>query len=478
MGCQNEFRILAEGLRNFITQFKNVEFDLTPEEKKTQTAAFEYKAEPKKLNSAEEYNLEVRNKYAVKSYDFDEFQVTYRTGKYKYDRMVESINIIKYLLSVLDLAEIVNNGIEKACSEAKEIRKNKNLTKDEIQYQTIKNTVNCYLDALIEVKTRKDDFYYSNYSHYFRKSYEELDSYSRLIMTGHAIPDEMSVSFNALYDGIPLNKFSAQKDLGVSKAMCMTSFSQFADKLYTIIHIFLSNLINEFSAYVTSDVFLNNPEGKANFIIPLNMYKKFNFQRSGLTRQEIVFIDIPNDPAKTAANFGNFIAEVRESLMEFHDRASKLKADMLKKPDSKELEWFLDKYAALFEGTTDGRINKIQALCKKSSAFREKLTCMLYEIQSDLVEVLTVNGNPWEIENEPTKELKNFDKDTCHFIGILCRTYFGDAEIPNAQFQRIFNLFTYRVDPIKAMCVQMKKSDWTERWSSDRKDDFTSLLYR
>ncbi len=103
---------------------------------------------------------------------------------------------------------------------------------------------------------------------------------------------------------------------------------------------------------------------------------------------------------------------------------------------------------------------------------------MLYEIQSDLVEVLTVNGNPWEIENEPTKELKNFDKDTCHFIGILCRTYFGDAEIPNAQFQRIFNLFTYRVDPIKAMCVQMKKSDWTERWSSDRKDDFTSLLYR
>lgn len=478
MGYQNEFRILAEGLRNFITQFKNVEFDLTPEEKKTQTAAFEYKAEPKKLNSAEEYNLEVRNKYTVKSYDFDEFQAVYRTGKYKLDRMVESMNIIKYLLSVLDLAKIVNDGVEKACLEAKEIRKNKNLSKDDIQYQVIKNTVNCYLDALIEVKTRKDDFYYSSYSHYFKKSYEELDSYSRLIMTSHAVPDEMSVSFNALYDGIPLNKFSSQKELGVSKAVCMTSFSQFADKLYTIIHIFLSNLLDEFSAYVTPELFLNNPEGKATFIIPLNMYKKFNFQHSGLTRQEIVFIDIPNDPAKTASNFSNFIDEVRECLLEFHERASTLKTELMKNPDTKELEWFLDKFAAAFEGTTDGRITKIQALCKKSSAFREKLTCMIYELQTELVEVLSAGGNPWELEKEVTKELKNFDKDTCHFIGILCKSYFENSEIPNAQFQRTLNLFTYRVDPIKAMCIQMKKSDWKERWASNRKDDFIALLYR
>lgn len=479
MGCQNDFRILAEGLCAFTTQFRNVEFDLTPEEKKVQTSSFAYKAEPAELNSAEVFNTEERKKHPVKSYDFDEFQAVYRTRKYKLDKMVESMNIVKYLLSVLDMAQFINEGVIKICDENKNIRKNKNLSKDDIQYQILKSTVNGYLDILLEVKTRKDDFYYSKYSHYFKKSYEELDSYSRLIMTSHAVPDEMSVSFNSLYDGIPLNKFSSQKELGVSKAVCMTSFSQFADKLYNILHIFMSNLLNEFSAYVTSDVFLNNPEKQTLLVIPLSMYKKFNFQRSGLTRQEIVFIDVFNDSAKTAVNYTSFLEEVRKGLNDFYSKTTELKSKLMAMPDDKELDWFLNRYAKQYEGTTEGRVNRIQDICKENSAFREKLTCMLYEIKSDMVEMVTAGGNPWEVEEEVTKELKNLDRDTCHFICLLNKCYFGEKELPNAQIQRVFHLFEYQNYPIKGMSSHMKKlSAENARWASKRKDEFISLLYR
>ena len=55
---QNDFRILADGLSLFPTKFKNVEYDLTPVEKKLQTNGFQFKAEPDELNSAETYNNE------------------------------------------------------------------------------------------------------------------------------------------------------------------------------------------------------------------------------------------------------------------------------------------------------------------------------------------------------------------------------------------------------------------------------------
>lgn len=478
MGCQTDLRILAEGLSTCKTQFKNVEFDLTPEEKKSQTESFTYKAEPEKLNSAELYNQQQRELYKVTSHDLNEFYEFYRTRNYKYKKISKCQKVVKYLLTVLDLAEFINNGIAKAHTENNEIRKNSALSKDASTYQILKSTVNNYLDILIEIKIRKDDFYISEFSHYFKKSYDELDSYSRLIITSYAIPDEMSVSFNSLYEGIPLNKFSDKKDLGFSRAACTTSFSQLADKLYTIIHIFLSNLINEFSAYFTSEAFLNNPEGECLFVIPLSMYKKFNFQRSGLTRQEIIFIDNPEDPEKTASNYSLFFKDIRVILNNYYSNISVLKNKLKEESDKNELEWFLNKYSEIYATQTEGKISHITKLCK-NEAFREKLTCMLFELKTEMVEIVTAGGNPWEIEEEITTELKNFDKDTCHFIKCLCDVYFNGEQMPNLQFQRAFHFFKYLSSPDKGLSSHLKNLKTKNvKWSSSKRDLFISLLYR
>ncbi len=478
MGCQNDFRILAEGLRLYVTRFRNVEFDLTPEEKKEKTNSFTYKAEPDKLNSAELYNQEEREKYPVISYDFDEFAAAYRTRNFKFDKMDHSIKVVNYLDSVLDLAEIINNGIKKVLETNDQILLKHNNERDKAQYQILKNTVNGYLDILLEIKARKDDFTNSPYVHYFENSYSELDSYSRLIITSHSIPDEMSVSFNSLYMGIPLNKFSEQKSMGVSKSFCMANFAQLAEKMYRIIHIFFSNLINEFSAYVTPELFLNNPEKEALIVIPLNMYKKFNFQHSGLHRQEVVFID-NKDPAKTAANYSQFIEEVRDGLKTFMENARKLKASLSTMKDDREIEFLMEKYANFYKNTTDGRISKLQDTCHKNSGFREKLTSLMYEIRSEIVEIATLNENPWEIKIDSTKENKSFDKDCCHYVSEICRCYFGDKEMPTVQLQRFIHLFTYQVTPIKAMCNHMKNCATKDvKWASKDKDKILKVLYR
>ena len=478
---QNTFRILAEGLSLFQTKFKNVEYDLTPEEKKLQTNGFQFKAEPDELNTAEKYNSEQRKKYNVISYDFEEFLQVYTTRNFKFYKMSHCINVIKYLYSVLDLAEFINNGIKKAIKTTKEIKANRKLDKNDADYQILKNTVNDYLDILIEIKTKKDDFINSDYVHYFKQSYNELDNYSRIIMTTHAIPDEMTVSFNSLYDGIPLNKFSTQKELKVTKDMCMASFSQLSEKIYMILHIFLSNLIKEFSPYITSDAFLNNPEKKALFVVPLSLYKKFNFQKSGLTRQETIFID-SEDHAKSAANYDSFFKDVKEGLDDFYNQANQLKKKLSSEKDDRQLEWIFDYFTKKFEKTTFGQINKLQEKCRSNPGFREKITNLMFEARKEIVEMVTANGDPWsEVyeENDITTDLKNTDKDVCHFLWEIFRGYFGEETIPSTQLQRFFHLFCYQTQPIKGISTYMKKFETKEvKWASSRKDLLLKILYR
>ena len=478
---QNDFRILADGLSLFPTKFKNVEYDLTPVEKKLQTNGFQFKAEPDELNSAETYNNEQRKKYNVISYDFEEFLQVYTTRNFKFYKMRLCIDVIKYLYAVLDLAEFINNGITKAIKSSKEIRENRKLDKDDARYQILKNTVNDYLDILIEIKTKKDDFINSKYSHYFEQSYEELDNYSRIIITSHAIPDEMTVSFNSLYEGIPLNKFSSQKELKVSKEMCMASFSQLSDKIYMILHIFLSNLIKEFSPYITSDAFLNNPEKKTLFVVPLSLYKKFNFQKSGLTRQETIFID-SEDHEKTAANYSSFFKDVKEGLDDFYNQADQLRKKLSSEKDDKQIEWLFDSFTKRFNQTTFGQINKLQEKCKENPGFREKITNLMFEGRKEIVEMVTANGDPWSgvyEEKEVTTDLKNSDKDVCHFLWEICRGYFGETGIPCTQLQRFFHLFCYQTQPIKGISTYMKKFGTKEvKWASSRKDQLLKILYR
>ena len=95
------------------------------------------------------------------------------------------------------------------------------------------------------------------------------------------------------------------------------------EKLIAIMGSFIRFLENQFSYYVTSDSFLNNPAGKTLFVIPMSMYRKFNFKNSGLYKSE-QFIFLLEEPVKMAGKNLEFIGIVRESFQQAKNGAEVL----------------------------------------------------------------------------------------------------------------------------------------------------------
>lgn len=72
----------------------------------------------------------------------------------------------------------------------------------------------------------------------------------------------------------------------------MFKVKEFSTRLYSAaIKPFLTALMEIYYYFVTPEDFLNNPSEKTLFVIPISFYKKFNFAKRGLTREEVVFIN-------------------------------------------------------------------------------------------------------------------------------------------------------------------------------------------
>ena len=292
-------RILAEGKKIYRTNFKNVETDLTEEEKSLQNGEdiFSYKA-IKSLNSAELFNKSIREKNKPVGYDFDEFNSTYRTRDFKFYSLRHMADVCSYLLGVNKFAKFISLTVKEIYTKSGAIQTEKGYKKTTASYRKAKFVVTGLVDLLGEIRTMKDDFTSQSFCHYLEKSYSILDSDCRKLFMTSVIPDEIAQPVESLYQGIRLKKISNEVNKESDEIMA-ARFSMLGERLYNCIHMFLLRVLEEFFPYITPPTFLNNPKGETLFIVPLSLYKKFNFQNSGLYISETVFLK-SDDKLKTA----------------------------------------------------------------------------------------------------------------------------------------------------------------------------------
>ena len=198
----------------------------------------------------------------------------------------------------------------------------------------------------------------------------------------------------------------------------------------------------EFSYFVTSDNFLNNPIGEVIFSLPYSLYKRFDFDCGGLTANER-FIFAQDNPKKFAGQKHEFYSEVKTELEELLKTATEIKLNLLQKPDEFLLEKLIKKFEAEFARQTCGKLSKIKRLMVNLE-FREKRTDYFCEFQPNLMKDSENNKTIWS-EDEPPK--KSDAKDACYLFYLLCKRYFGNERIGLTEFSRLANLYTSQLSP-------------------------------
>lgn len=199
---------------------------------------------------------------------------------------------------------------------------------------------------------------------------------------------------------------------------------------------------NEFSYFVTSEKFLSNPTGEVLFALPYSLYKRFDFDCSGLIANER-FIFAQDNPKKFAGQKHEFYSEVKTELENVLESATEIKLNLLQKPDEFLLEKLIKKFETEFARQTCGKLNKIKRLITNLE-FREKLTAYFFEFQPNLMKNSENNKTIWS-KDEPPK--KSDAKDACYFFYLLCKRHFSNERIGLTEFSRLVNLYPSQLSP-------------------------------
>ncbi|MCF0242996.1 MAG: hypothetical protein HUK25_10180 [Treponema sp.] len=476
MAGEKLIRILAEGKSLHITDFKNIE-DITPDERKSLNGAnqFKYSAQERTLNSAEKYNMKQRLENSkVDAYSISEFLSHYKTRNFKIWKMNEIYGIASYLASVMEYAVFILTNLKKVQCKEKPIQEEKNANVD-YKFEADKIVVKGLLDLLLEIKTQTDDLARSDFSYYLTHYYEELDSHVRLILQTNSIPNEILPNINAIFPSIAVKAFNIGKEDGQSEEYLKYQFSEIVKlKLITSIKIFVTRLIEEFSPYFTSNDFLNNPEGDALFVVPLSIYKKFNFQKSGLVRSEIVFID-----AVDSDKLIKFCKMIQQELLEIKNEAENTLSELHKTPEDKSLvcEKYVKQYEKIYAGKTAANMSFFNTMLKHP-AFAEKFDALI-QMRKDLVEPALKGINVWSEQAEDTVYNKNLDKNMLLSLYVLYRHYFGETDIPFKQCQviRLLHMYSHCLSPEKSINRYVKKySSGDCSLNEVRQEEFIKIL--
>ncbi len=376
------FKILADGISFERTSYAEIET--------RKMTALDFLLENFSLTDDEKSNLKKREQTKVGAYPLDEIPFVYRTQEFKLCRIRRIIEVSDYLLQVLKLAE-------KIATRIKDVWQNNDSEK--------------YLRLLLEINADKDNLMFS------RNCHKVKEAYTKLIQE---IPK----------DFIPIKPTAGGQNKNCSTAV------------FLCLHDFLTALENEFFFFVTSDVFLNNPIGETIFVIPYSLYRRFNFEYSGLTATERFSFSVDN-PAKYAEEKLEFYTEVQKELENILKEASKIKMALLQKADDCLIEKIICRFENTFSGQTYGRLTKIKRFIE-DIGFREKLTLFFCELQLDSIDLLEFNKNFGKESNL----LKSFDaKDACYFFHLLCKRYFPNEKIGLTEFARLANLYTDKESP-------------------------------
>ena len=456
---ENCIKLLGLGLSHVENSYKNIQIDLKPEERNSGNSSFAFEGEEFKPNSAEEYNLSQRKLYQVRSFAAEDLTLYIRTRNMAYSHALKVLKTAEYLISILELAKDINEMVSSIIKTTRSIKQNNKISKEDRSYQIAKNAVCTYIDILLEIKARITDLENSRCNHFIARTYSNLDTRVQTMLKTYYIPDELSENFNNLYENYPLYKFSMAKAEGISRSAMQVKFEDLAERLYfAAIHPFLSELLEEYSYFITPDTFLNNPHKEALFVVPMSIYKKLNFMRSGLTREEIIFLETKNDMEKTTHNLGIFYDELLTAMTCMYEKVKIEKNKLFNTKDKGESEWVVDAFLKKFCHSTLGNIRCIQTLLK-DDFFREKFTVLLYDLRPDLlVDMLTLQQDPWEITRD-IREDNALDVETAVYLYHLLMYSFEKNDYSNlrSQMARFLNLFSYNNFPDKSLARYMRK---------------------
>ena len=165
-----------------------------------------------------------------------------------------------------------------------------------------------------------------------------------------------------------------------------------------------AELLEEFYPYITPRNFLNNPQKKALFVIPPSFYAKFNFFNSGLTREEMFFLDAQDDMEKTTVNLAAFLDEVMKATVCMQKKIQEQKNELFDIKDDQEIEMIIDAYTKRFSrSAAESNIRVLKKLLK-NDLFREKLSFVFQYIYEDIADYRIEEIKVTEEQIEKLKE--------------------------------------------------------------------------
>ena len=486
MSRENCISILGLGLSNTQITYKNVLRDIEPEERSSKSSSFTYEGEEFKPNSAERYNLELRKSCQMQYFPVEELIHKIRTRDMACAYAENLSKVVAYLTAVMELANDVNNQLKVVIKNTKSIKHNSTLSKEEKTFEIAKSSVSSYVDILVEIKARIIDLENSDCNYNIQRTYTNLDTQVKTMMETSFIPDELAENFNMLYENYPLHKFSNAKDEGFSRTTTESRFIDFSRRLYSAtIKVFIFELLEEFYPYITPRNFLNNPQKKALFVIPPSFYAKFNFFNSGLTREEMFFLDAQDDMEKTTVNLAAFLDEVMKATVCMQKKIQEQKNELFDIKDEQEIEMIIDAYTKRFScSAAESNIRVLKKLLK-NDLFREKLTVLLYELRADLiVNKLKHHKDPWDRDNVEIQgpEENALDEETTIYLYKLMMLCFGSVDFKGikVQLSRVIPLFADNEEPQKSLrryflLLEKGKLTWSD---TERGKKFREALER
>ncbi len=419
------------------------------EQKELDNKPAEFTKEQRDFNSAELYNQELRQKYQyISCFELRMLPEQYQTRKFKLYKIKQIIRIAEYLQKVLKLILSIDKQITKCEKKAESILsgfKYLSVLEKDIAYLTllIPELLDLLSDIKVSITELETDKSSINISDFVSEIWETL----RLSLAICYIPDDMASKIDSLYPNISLKKLSSLNDTSKNRKEFFSHLQNLKNRLYLVFNLFITNLINQFSYYVTSPAFLNNPKGLTIFVIPMSMYIMFDFCNSGLTRSEMRKSD-QKELFSINPKYIKFYKTVDGYLKSFLEEAKDVQEKVKEEEEFFNIQNLIDYY---IKTVPSARVNQIEEFVSNPIVF-EKISIMTDKIKQSMIVSMSKKENPWDTINN-VHESKDIDNSTIYFLLQLYEMHPGKLlKFPQAQLKDFLNLCSYSKRP-PASCM-------------------------
>lgn len=435
------FRILHQGYTDIIVEYKNIENDLPLyEQRLIETKPNEFKKTQTDFNSAELFNQELRAKYSsLPSFKITELSNIYYTADFKVYKSLQVITIAEYLQKVLKLIFSIDKHITKLEKRIDGIVSEKNFSsatdKDICRSKLIiENLLDLLSDIKVSITELETDKSSIGISDFVKEIWDTL----LLSLAICYIPDEYAAKIDSIFSGITLKKISSLGDESKDKKAVLVHLKNLSNRLFFVINLFITNLSNQFSYYVTSECFLNNPKGHTVFVIPMSMYIMFDFYKSGLTESETVKKD-PKIYYSIDKKQMKFFKDVDGYLKTLIEDAKKIKDSVSAEKEFFNVKMFLEYYQTK---VSNNRIKPLEDYFSDPVVF-EKISNMVQKVKQPMVVSMRHGENPWNAVNL-IADSKDIDNSTIYFLIKLHEARYGSSKkFPQSQLRDLLNLCSY-----------------------------------